>query len=319
MKNNNKDQYIAIQTLIEDKKVNILSDKMSLQFKQWFFILLKLVLETIFFIWFIFTIVFIFIQVSPNFDSTSEYGASKYFDYLGNFLSFDWGYSVAKGADFSSFASTNIEYSFLIIFIVLFFSSIVAVFSSYFLSIKKFKGEKFLSKFIAIFSYAFSPFVFGIMFFMFASNKTFLENQNNFLPIFLVIFSLFISISFFYTHLISKSLKKEKEKTYFNFLYTKGLNEKNILKNHLSFQIFYYYIYYLPVVMVLLIFNSIALEILFNIPGISSLLVISIKEPGGDGVLFLDSIMIYSILFVVIFGVREILTKIADPKIRHLK
>lgn len=292
---------------------------MSLQFKQWFFTIFKLVLETIFFIWFIFTIVFIFIQISPNFDSTSESGVTKYFDYLGNFLSFDWGYSIAKGAEFSSFVWTNIAYSFLIIFIVLIFSSITAIFCSYFLSIKKFKGDKFLSKFIAIFSYTFSPFIFGIMFFMFSSNKTFLENQNNFLPIFLVVLALFISISFFYIHLISKSLKKEKDKTYFNFLYAKGLNEKNILKSHLSFQIFHYYIYYLPVVIIVLIFNSIALEILFNIPGISSLLVLSINNPGGDEVLFLNSIMIYSILFVVIFAIREIITKIADPKVRHLK
>lgn len=316
-KNSEIKTQIATKTLINNQKRNVFFGKISLSYKQWFFIITKIVLETIFLLWLFFTLLFILVQFSSYSSTDNSNYFDKYFTYLKGLISGNFGYSTFFQADVSSFIWTNIYYSFITIFLSLLFSSIIALFLSSFLAIKNLKSKNTISKSLAIIFYSIPAFVIGIIFLLLFPDITYQEGENNISSFLLIIISLFISITIFYTYLLYKSLNQEMGKSYFNFLYLKGLSDKNIFKNHLSYSLIYYYIYYLPHVLTIIIFNTIALEVLYGVPGLSSLFIDGVNN--SDEILLISSLFLYGFIFIFVFNLRNLILKFFNPNLRRIK
>lgn len=240
---------------------------------------------------------------------------SRYFKTLGHMFDGTYGLSGSTGRYVSESLFPRFSLSIQIGSIALALSLLIGLPIGIYSARRK---DPFNEVFIAILSsisFSVPPFVFGLFFMIinYSMGLPIVFEYGNAFMYFIPAIVIAIPIAFTYARYLKTSMREEYQKQYVSFARVKGLDEETILWKQVFKTSLYPIITYFPLVVITCFFGSMTIETIFGIPGSGTLLVSSALENDHNMVLALA--MVYTILVVLSFAIRDLLYTLIDPKI----
>ncbi len=343
MKKNYKNTYTpAISNLIKLERKNNFGNFISPQAKYWIKTLSKLVLQMLFIIWAIFTIVFCLVEAIPGDPKiVTDLMASKadeatinatrdlfnlndpfivrYFKALGSLFDGTMGFSGSYGVSVSSILWEKIALSFQIGFFAISISIMIGIPLGVALARRTSKTSDVIAAIIAVLAFSIPAFVMAIIFLYisFLMGLPIIFEFNNWYMILLPAFVISIPVGFTYSRYLRSSIREEYEKQYVALARIKGLSESKVLTSHVIKPSLYPIATYFPIIVSAALFGSITVETVFAIPGAGNLLLTSALEK--DQAMLLGISVVYTSMVVISFFVRDLLIQFIDPRSSRVK
>ncbi len=300
----------------------------------------KLIAELLVTVFIVFTIVFILVNLIPGdnqiitsakekgdaatiiaieelFDLDKS-GIERYFISLGNILNGSFGLSGTTGTDVGPMLFERMSLSIQIGAIAISFSILIGIPIGIFLARRQTSWSEALGGILSSLAFSVPTFVIGFLFMLvnYHLGLPIIFDYGN--PFMYLIPALVISIpiAFTYTRYLRVSIRKEYQEQYVAFARVKGVSEEDIFWKHIFKSSLYPIATYFPITVIAAFFGSITIETVFGIPGSGEMLVSSVLSNDHNAILGLS--VVYTILIVFGFFIREIIYILIDPRAKEV-
>ncbi|MBG0730667.1 ABC transporter permease [Mycoplasma sp. 'Moose RK'] len=299
--------------------------------------LVKIFLEFLIVAWIVATLVFLLIDSIPGepgfLDGLSEaqkaaekhaFGldlpqAQRYFNYLWKFINFDFGisYSLRPRVPINDFIWQRFLTSFSIGIVSVFLTIAIGVPLG--IAVGKNPG-KFLDNFatvwIAIFS-SIPSLVFALTLLIIGqkSGIPYIFNVQDFATFVLPALALSIGSIISYVRYIRFELNNELNSLHAKFAYLKNLSRNRFVWTHALKSSLFPIATFFPIVVLGSFIGSIFVEKIFLITGSGGIMIDAIQSKDNNIILFL--VIVYSLLTIISYTLRDISYELLDPRIRR--
>ncbi|AJC50016.1 ABC transporter permease [Mycoplasma flocculare] len=297
----------------------------------------KIFLEFIIVAWIVATLVFLLIDSIPGepgfLDGLTEaqkttqkqlYGldlpqTQRYFNYLWKFINFDFGisYSLRPRVEINDFIWQRFFTSFSIGIVSVFLTILIGVPLG--IAVGKNPG-KFLDNFATIWIAVFSSIpslVFALVLLIFGQKTgiPYIFNIQDFSTFVLPAIALSIGSVISYVRYIRFELNNELNSMHAKFAYLKNLTRNRFVWTHALKASLFPIATFFPIVVLGSFIGSIFVEKIFLITGSGGIMIDAIQSKDNNIILFL--VIIYSLLTIISFTLRDISYELLDPRIRR--
>ncbi|AAV27752.1 ABC transporter permease [Mesomycoplasma hyopneumoniae] len=297
----------------------------------------KIFLEFVIVAWIVATLVFLLIDSIPGDPSfldglteaqkTAEkqlYGldlpqAQRYFNYLWKFIHFDFGisYSLRPRVEISDFIWQRFFTSFSIGIVSVVLTILIGVPLG--IAVGKNPG-KFLDNFATIWIAVFSSIpslVFALLLLIFGQKTgiPYIFNIQDFSTFVLPAIALSIGSVISYVRYIRFELNNELNSMHAKFAYLKNLTRNRFVWTHALKASLFPIATFFPIVVLGSFIGSIFVEKIFLITGSGGIMIDAIQSKDNNIILFL--VIVYSLLTIISYTLRDISYELLDPRIRR--
>ncbi|MDW2893138.1 ABC transporter permease [Mesomycoplasma ovipneumoniae] len=299
--------------------------------------IVKIFFEFVIVAWIVATLVFLLIDSIPGepgfLDGLNEaqktaekqlYGldlpqAQRYFNYLWNFINFDFGisYSLRPRVEISDFIWQRFFTSFSIGIVSVILTLLVGVPLG--IAVGKNPGKFFdnlATVWIAIFS-SIPSLVFAIFLLIFGQKAgiPYIFDIQDFSTFVLPAIALSIGSVISYVRYIRFELNNELNSMHAKFAYLKNLTRNRFVWTHALKASLFPIATFFPLVVLGSFIGSIFVEKIFLITGSGGIMIDAIQSKDNNIILFL--VIIYSLLTIISYTLRDISYELLDPRIRR--
>lgn len=297
----------------------------------------KIFLEFVIVAWIVATFVFLLIDSIPGdpgfLDGLTEaqktaekqlYGldlpqAQRYFNYLWKFINFDFGisYSLRPRVEISDFIWQRFFTSFSIGIVSVFLTILIGVPLG--IAVGKNPG-KFLDNFATIWIAVFSSIpslVFALILLIFGQKTgiPYIFDIQDFSTFVLPALALSIGSVISYVRYIRFELNNELNSMHAKFAYLKNLTRNRFVWTHALKASLFPIATFFPIVVLGSFIGSIFVEKIFLITGSGGIMIDAIQSKDNNIILFL--VIVYSLLTIISYTLRDISYELLDPRIRR--
>lgn len=338
-----------LNTLIKTQSKNNRGNSISPTTGFWIKRIFKLLIETLFITWAVFTLVFLLFNMIPGMPAfvqnaiqkipetidgevnpayTAAYdNAMAHIHADGSILNrYIWsirgifdgtlGISWDSGNPVSIGFWSRFATSVTIGFIAISFSFVIGIPTGIYLARRQNKYSDTLASVISVFSFSIPSFVIGLVIvgINFWLGLPVVFEYGNIYIYLLSALVISIPVGFAYTRYLRTSIRQEYGEQYVALARVKGISEKEILTKHILKPALFPIVNYLPFLVVGVFFGSITIESVFRIPGTGQMLIDAATKHDQSTILAITTL--YTFFTVISFFVRDLLITFIDPRIK---
>lgn len=159
--------------------------------------------------------------------------------------------------------------------------------------------------------------VFGLLLLLMgkAIHLPYIFDIKNFLSYILPSFAIALGGVISYVRYIRTELNSELASMHAKFAYLKGASRSRFVWRHALKPALFPIATFFPIVVLNSFLGSLFIESIFNIPGAGGLMLNAIQAKDNNIILFL--VVIYSLITILSFALRDVLYKMLDPRVRR--